>query len=181
MSEWCENCLEMTGKSVCIDIVQEWVTGAETPRYRHAVQQSIRLFLAGCAGLLKPTQTAEYLPYPPLIPAGTGPASMQNLAFEQWLNLLGGDVALTGDNIRQIERLYHQSGLNALRWENIPSAAQQVISAMLVRQYVEWFGVVGLSDDIQTGDCWTQLAMLPERAQPCDMLQIIPTRLAAEM
>lgn len=81
MSEWCTNRLEFSGKSVCIDILLEWVTGAEVPRYRHAVQQSIRLFLAGCAGILKPTSTTEYRPYPPLIPLGTGPASSPNQAL----------------------------------------------------------------------------------------------------
>jgi hypothetical protein len=181
MSEWCTNRLEFSGKSVCIDILLEWVTGAETPRYRHAVQQSIRLFLAGCAGILKPTSTTEYRPYPPLIPLGTGPASSPNQAFEQWLGLLRRDVPLNGETIRETERLYHQTGLGALRWDNIPAAAQQVMRPILRRQYADWFGVVGLSDSIDAGECWERLAVLPEYAPPCDMLLVIPTRLAAEI
>lgn len=54
MSEWCQNRFEITGKSVCLDVLTQWIEGCETPRYRHAIQQSIQLFLAGCAGLVKP-------------------------------------------------------------------------------------------------------------------------------
>ncbi|EEC8124951.1 DUF1281 domain-containing protein, partial [Escherichia coli] len=50
MSEWCKNRFEITGKSVCLDVLTQWIEGRETPRYRHAIQQSIQLFLAGCAG-----------------------------------------------------------------------------------------------------------------------------------
>lgn len=49
MSEWCKNRFEITGKSVCLDVLTQWIEGRETPRYRHAIQQSIQLFLAGCA------------------------------------------------------------------------------------------------------------------------------------
>ena len=62
MSEWCQNHFEITGKSVCIDVLLQWINGADTPRYRHAILQSIQLFLAGCAGILKP---------PPLSGAGS--------------------------------------------------------------------------------------------------------------
>ncbi|SQA97907.1 Uncharacterised protein [Cedecea neteri] len=52
---------------------------------------------------------------------------------------------------------------------------------ILRRQYADWFGVVGLSDNIDAGECWERLAVLPEYAPPCDMLLVIPTRLAAEI
>ena len=52
MSEWCHNRLEITGKSVCIDVMLQWINGTDGPRHRHAVQQSIQLCLAGAAGLL---------------------------------------------------------------------------------------------------------------------------------
>ncbi|WFQ81602.1 hypothetical protein PXH59_17420 [Xenorhabdus sp. SF857] len=51
MAEWVTNQLDITGKSVCIDVMQQWVCGEEIPRYRQAVLQSLRLFLAGCAGI----------------------------------------------------------------------------------------------------------------------------------
>ncbi len=72
MSEWCHNRLEITGKSVCIDVMLQWINGTDVPRHRHAVQQSIQLFLAGAAGILKPVRTTSYPPCQGLVRAGTG-------------------------------------------------------------------------------------------------------------
>lgn len=72
MSEWCHNRLEITGKSVCIDVMLQWIKGTDVPRHRHAVQQSIKLFLAGAAGILKPVRTTSYPPCQGLVRAGTG-------------------------------------------------------------------------------------------------------------
>ena len=38
MAEWCRNRFEITGKSVCLDVLTQWIEGCETPRYRHAIQ-----------------------------------------------------------------------------------------------------------------------------------------------
>lgn len=47
MSNWCKNRLVITGQSVFVDELQQWVNGHVVPDYRHAIQQSCRLFLAG--------------------------------------------------------------------------------------------------------------------------------------
>lgn len=182
MSNWCNNRLVITGQSVFVDELQQWVNGHVVPDYRHAIQQSCRLFLAGCAGILKPAtvKTGVYVPYPGLL-AHPGGASAQNLAFEQWFGLLKADVPLTGENIRLVERLYRQSGIDAIKWENIPVVARERIADVLVRQYADWFGLVGLGPDIDVGNCWERLGTMPEYTAPCDMLMLIPTRLATEM
>lgn len=72
MFSWCNNRLEITGKSVCIDVIQSWIAGREVPYYRHAIRQGIMLFLAGCAGILRPVKTTDYQPYPMLTASGTG-------------------------------------------------------------------------------------------------------------
>jgi hypothetical protein len=82
MFEWCKNHLEITGRSVFIDIMLQWVIGAEAPLYRQAIQQSIRLFLAGAGGLLKPIKRVEYPPFLGLVAHGTGTSIAQNLAFQ---------------------------------------------------------------------------------------------------
>lgn len=95
MSNWCNNRLVITGQSVFVDELQQWVNGHVVPDYRHAVQQSCRLFLAGGAGILKPatTKTGVYVPYPALL-TQPGIASPQNLAFEHWFGMLKADVPL---------------------------------------------------------------------------------------
>ncbi len=59
MFEWCQNRFEITGKSDWIDVLLQWINGADTPRYRHALLQSIQLFLEGLAGILKPVRTVS--------------------------------------------------------------------------------------------------------------------------
>jgi|SRR5471032_85572 len=181
MFEWCKNRLEVTGRSVFIDVMLQWVTGDEVPLYRHAVQQSIQLFLAGAAGVLKPVKSVEYVPYPGLVSHGTGPAVASNLAFQHWLELLQKDAVLNPDTVRQIDRIWTQSGLSAARWETFPLAARQIMAKLMTRQYVDWFGVATWSLHIDGGECWEKLGKRPERACHCDMLMIIPSRLAAEL
>ncbi|EOA4941423.1 DUF1281 domain-containing protein, partial [Escherichia coli] len=151
MSEWCQNRFEITGKSVCLDVLTQWIEGCETPRYRHAIQQSIQLFLAGCAGLVKPTRTTQYPPYPALVRHGTGLSSPANQAFEQWLGLLVKDAVLDEETIKTIDRLYHQSCIGAVRWGNLPDNAREIITALMHCQYSDWFGLVGLSEHIDAG------------------------------
>lgn len=181
MFEWCKNRLEITGRSVFVDIMQQWVTGEEVPLYRHAIQQSIRLFLAGCAGILKPVKCMEYPPFPRLVSHGTGSAVASNLAFQHWLDLLLKDAELDGDTIRQIDRIYLQSGIASVKWETIPEGARQIITQLIARQYPDWFGVASWSSHINGADCWTKLGVMHEHACNCDMLMIIPTRLAIEL
>ncbi|EEV6593163.1 DUF1281 domain-containing protein, partial [Escherichia coli] len=181
MSEWCKNRFEITGKSVCLDVLTQWIEGRETPRYRHAIQQSIQLFLAGCAGLVKPTRTTQYPPYPALVRHGTGLSSPANQAFEQWLGLLVKNAVLDGETIKTIERLYHQSCIGAVRWGNLPDNAREIITTLMSRQYSDWFGLAGLSEHIDAEACWSWLSDYPEQAQPCDMLMVIPSRLATEL
>lgn len=181
MSEWCQNRFEITGKSVCIDVMLQWINGTEMPRYRHAVQQSMQLFLAGCAGILKPVRSTSCPMYQGLVRNGTGLATPQNTAYEQWLDMLQKDAVLDPDNVRIIDRLYHQSGLSALKWESIPQNARETMTSLVKRQYVDWFGLASLTDEPDMPWCWERLREYPERAQPCDMLMIIPTRIATEL
>ena len=181
MAEWCRNRFEITGKSVCLDVLTQWIEGCETPRYRHAIQQSIQLFLIGCAGLVKPTRTTQYPPYPALVRHGTGMSSPANQAFEQWLGLLVKDAVLDEETIKTIDRLYHQSCIGAVRWGNLPDNAREIITTLMHCQYSDWFGLVGLSEHIDAEACWSRLSDYPEQAQPCDMLMVIPPRLATEL
>ncbi|CDM88597.1 DUF1281 domain-containing protein [Xenorhabdus bovienii] len=180
MAEWCTNQLEITGKSVCLDVMQQWICGEETPRYRQAVLQSLRLFLAGCAGIFKPTKPQTYTPYPELV-RGTSTPTAHNLAFEQWLKLLQDNVPLSSENIKLIDNLYRQSALSLMRWERVPAEVRSVIASILTRQYADWFGVAGWTEHINIGECWDKLSEYPESTQPCDMLMIRPTCLAAEI
>ena len=134
------------------------------------------------SGILKlaTTKPGVYVPYPGLL-TQPGIASSQNLAFEHWFGMLKADVPLTGENIRLIERLYRQSGIDAVKWENSPNVAKERMADVLSRQYADWFGLVEVSPDIDAGICWERLSVMPGYTAPCDMLMLILTRLATEL
>ncbi|MCX8333158.1 DUF1281 domain-containing protein, partial [Escherichia coli] len=123
----------------------------------------------------------QYPPYPALVRHGTGLSSPANQAFEQWLGLLVKNAVLDGETIKTIERLYHQSCIGAVRWGNLPDNAREIITTLMSRQYSDWFGLAGLSEHIDAEACWSWLSDYPEQAQPCDMLMVIPSRLATEL
>ncbi len=181
MSDWCRNHFEITGKSPLLAVAEEWIKGETEPLYRHAVMQSIKIFLAGYGGLLRPVKTAHFSPFPELIKLGVGQNTLANQAYEQWLEYLKKDVPLDGHHIRLINRVYHQSGIGAIKWESIPELSRRQICRLMEDRYADWFGVASLSRDIDFALCWEKLGQLPERSQPCDLLQIIPSRLAAEI
>lgn len=181
MSDWCRNHFEITGKSPLLAVAEEWIKGETEPLYRHAVMQSIKIFLAGYSGLLRPVKTASFSPFPELIKLGVGQNTLANQAYEQWLEYLKKDVPLDGHHIRLINRVYHQSGIGAIKWESIPELSRRHIGRLMEDRYADWFGVASLSRDIDFALCWEKLGQFPERSQPCDLLQIIPSRLAAEI
>lgn len=180
MFNWCKNRLEVTGKSVYLDVMQQWITGTEAPGYRQAIHQAIRLFLAGCAGVFKPTRATEYLPYPALVAHGTGNPTPQNMAFQSFVELLRNDVWLTGDVQRQIERLYTQSGLAAVTWPALPENVRSVMAQEMAIHAIDWFGPAGYGM-ADAGTRWEQLGMISAQTCPCDMLMILPPNLVTEL
>jgi len=181
MFSWCKNRLEITAKSVCVDVMQAWIAGIETPRYRHAIRQAIKLFLAGCAGILKPTKAMEYAAYPLLTAAGVGSSVPSNLAFQHFLELLEKDAWLDSQVISRMERIYLQSGVDCLKWESIPASARQVMTQLMAVHYADWFGVAGAGGTFDPEERWNWLSIMPETTCPCDMLMVMSSRLATEL
>lgn len=90
--------------------------GGSYPLYARTAVQGVQLFLAGCAGLLTPTETLAYLLYPGLTAAGQGADTPGNRAFTQWSGHLRAGVALTDEVCNDLHALWRQSGLCDLRW-----------------------------------------------------------------
>ncbi|MHC2598862.1 hypothetical protein ACVLVH_004543 [Kluyvera sp. 1366] len=67
MPNWCANRLRVTGPESEVSKVRALMEGsADAPGYVRAAGEGIQLFLAGCAGLLRPTAATEYAPCPAL-------------------------------------------------------------------------------------------------------------------
>ncbi|QLH61955.1 DUF1281 domain-containing protein [Serratia symbiotica] len=181
MFPWCQNRLEITGKSVCIDVMQSWIAGTETPLYRHAIRQATKLFLAGCAGILKPVKAVDYAPYPMMTASGTGAPTSPNQAFQHFVELLEQDAWLDSKTLARMEKIWVQAGIDALKWENIPSSARQVMAQLMAVHYTDWFGVAAASGRFDPQERWEGFNVMPETTCPCDMLMVMPSRLATEL
>ncbi|KTL62376.1 hypothetical protein AA106_20545 [Photorhabdus laumondii subsp. laumondii] len=175
------NRLHITGQPDQLDALQQWGLGDVIPYYGQAIHQSIKLFVAGCAGLLQPTETTDYPLYPALVAKGTGVDSPENRAFEQWLALLKENVALDEVTSQQIDRLYQQSGLAARKWETLLPAAQETIIALFNQKSCDWFGLVDWNGERDTEMLWSHLDDRLTETVPCDLFLLIPTRLASEI
>ncbi|WP_391528778.1 DUF1281 domain-containing protein [Photorhabdus akhurstii] len=175
------NRLHITGQPDQLEALQQWGLGDVIPYYGQAIHQSIKLFVAGCAGLLQPTETTDYPLYPALVAKGTGVDSPENRAFEQWLALLKENVALDEVTSQQIDRLYQQSGLAARKWETLLPAAQETIIALFNQKSCDWFGLVDWNAERDTEMLWSHLDDWLTETVPCDLFLLIPTRLASEI
>ncbi|MCT4711367.1 DUF1281 domain-containing protein [Enterobacteriaceae bacterium H11S18] len=181
---WCENRLTITAKSVCIDVMLEWVTGSTVPSYRHAVLQGIQFFLAGCAGILRPVTLTSFPACEQLVRHGTGLATDGNKAYEQWLTLLGENVFLTSDHLKTLAQLYQRSGLESKTWDMFPPAARSIMTGLMQRQADEWFCPVNFDPEqgiTDGGPYWEYLQTYPQQSRPCDLLMILPSRLGSEI
>ncbi|WP_261641057.1 DUF1281 domain-containing protein [Erwinia mallotivora] len=181
MFSWCHNRLEITGKSVCIDVMQSWVAGTETPLYRHAIRRGIKLFLAGCAGILKPVKFTEYVPYPMLTASGTGTHIAPNQAFQHFLELLERDAWLDGTTLSRLEKIWQMSDIGSLKWESIPLSARQIMTQLMAVHGADWFGMAGAGGQFDPQERWEWLNALPETTCHCDMLMVMPSRLGTEL
>ncbi|MDR6352572.1 hypothetical protein Q3H59_004262 [Pantoea sp. SORGH_AS 659] len=86
MPNWCANRLRVSGPENHVKNARLLIEGGErVPHYARAAAEGIQLFLAGCAGLLRPVEATDYAPYPALV-KGTGSVTPQNRAFTQWVS-----------------------------------------------------------------------------------------------
>ncbi|KAA1195683.1 DUF1281 domain-containing protein [Photorhabdus heterorhabditis] len=181
MPKWYANRLHITGQPDQLDALQQWALGDKTPYYGQAIHQSIKLFVAGCAGLLQPTETTDYPLYPALVAKGKGGSSPANRAFEHWLALLKDNVVLDEVTSQQINRLYQQSSLAARKWETLLPAAQETIMALFNQKSRDWFGLVDWNGERDTEMLWSHLDDRLTETVPGDLFLLIPTRLASEI
>jgi hypothetical protein len=181
---WCENRLTITAKSVCIEVMLEWVSGSAVPLYRHVVLQGIQFFLAGCAGILRPVTLTTFPACQHLVRHGTGLSTDANKAYEQWLKLLSENAYLTSDTVKTLMRLYEQSGLATKTWESFPPAARDIMTGLMQRQHDDWFCPVNAGPEsagIDGETFWQSLQTYPQQSRPCDLLMILPSRLGSEI
>ncbi|WP_416414431.1 hypothetical protein [Pantoea sp. App145] len=98
MPNWCCNRLRVSGRSEDIGQVRALFAGGGYPSYARAAAEGVQLFLAGCAGVLRPDGGAHYAPYPALTGtkgypscAGEGRDGHNDVTVEHWYAEQGCD------------------------------------------------------------------------------------------
>ncbi|EMM3430055.1 DUF1281 domain-containing protein [Klebsiella aerogenes] len=98
MPNWCANRLYFYGEEADIAGIRNLLSGELISHFLRAEQEGIQLFVAGCAGILRPVEDFTYAPFPALTQAGKGSNSPENIAFSRWLTSLQEQVELNKDN-----------------------------------------------------------------------------------
>ncbi|PWK94387.1 uncharacterized protein DUF1281 [Pantoea allii] len=103
--------------------------GEVRPLYARAEAEGIQLFLAGCAGLLRPVTGDTYAPYPALA-AGRGEHTPENAAFTEWLTQLRDGVNLTEKNCDRLHDLWLATDIRSRIWDTLDRDAQAVMTTI---------------------------------------------------
>lgn len=191
MPNWCCNRLRVSGRSEDIGQVRTLFAGGGYPSYARAVAEGVQMFLAGCAGVLRPDDGTHYAPDTALTGAEGYPSCAGegrdghddvsgNQVFTQWLGHLRAGAALTDDACDDLHALWVESGQRDRRWHDLTGAQQESIAAVFAGQRHDWCG----SFSTTTVQAWWDAVCdgLPGlRAQPLDLLMVLPPRLDVEI
>lgn len=178
MPNWCANRIQFVAPACQLDGIVAWATGQSFPYYRRAIRQSIRLFIAGVAGRLKPAEAVHYAPYPALTSHGCGDDTAASRAFGEWLALLQANAWLDEETCAAIDRCYQDCGLASLTWENLTADEQAAVSGLMQQKRHDWSGVwLSSVSDVEVFDA----EVTEPEGEPFDLRMILPTRLACEV
>ncbi|QIQ22144.1 DUF1281 domain-containing protein [Zophobihabitans entericus] len=146
-----------------------------------AIKRSIKIYVAGCAGILKPVTTIYNAPNTEIISHGIGEITPENTAFSYWLSFLISDCPLDSIYSGMIGDLYYETGLLNLAWEFMPKEQQTIIHELFKRNSFSWFKLntpISLED---AGCLWYSLDDPVCQFVPFDLRYFMPTTLAKEI
>lgn len=179
MPNWCANRIEISVSAERKAEVLAWVNGELYPYYQRAINQSIRLFLAGVIGRLKPATDVIYKPYPALTAHGCGEASPETDAFTQWLGLLQSNAQLDEQCCDLINRYYIDSGISGLKRDDLSAFEQAKIDEIIKAKSHDWISFVSGSCEQKAFFDRLDSDVIPN--ETFSLLYILPTRLACEI
>jgi hypothetical protein len=180
MPNWCANRVEIHCPPIHTKDIVRFAKGEIDPYLSKTIKASIKLFIAGCAGLLKPVRPIQYSPFPDLLRHGVGEVNDCNSAFHDWLHFLQANSDLTKETCEQILTLYAKTGLSDLAWNQLSEVQQACVAELFKRKNDDWFGFV-LGKPPSDEGMWQSLNEIPDKAIPFDMRYLIATQLAAEI
>lgn len=178
MPNWCANRIEMTAPADVLSEIETWSLGGVSPHYEQAVRHSIRLFIAGVTGRLRPHAECHYAPYPALTRHGAGEDNPVSRAYSDWLLLLQENARLDESCCEIIERCYVACGLAGLKWGQLSSSEQAIAGELLSQKSHDWGD--GGWKPVSHAEFFDGLDVA-RAGQRMDLRLLIPTRMATEI
>lgn len=178
MPNWCANRIQFMAPACQLAGIEAWANGTLFPYHKRAINQSIRLFIAGVAGRLKPGAVTHYAPYPALTAHGYGDDTAASRAFGEWLTLLQANVWLDEETCATIDRCYQACGLAALMWDDLTAGEQAAVSGVMRQKRHDWGGT--WLRPVSDAAVFNGADAEPE-GEAFDLRLIVPTRLACEI
>lgn len=116
MPNWCANRLMFSGIQNS-DALKTWIAGGELSLHRRARKEGIQLFLAGCAGILRPLTEQHYAPYPQLVSYGAAADNRPSVqAYSDWLAMFMAGAVLDVETCQKLHQCWLDSHIGHARW-----------------------------------------------------------------
>ncbi|WP_366544931.1 DUF1281 domain-containing protein, partial [Salmonella enterica] len=181
MPNWCANRLMFKGIKNS-DVLKTWIAGGGLSLHRRARKEGIQLFLAGCAGILRPLTELHYAPYPQLVSYGAAADNRPSVqAYSDWLAMFMAGAVLDVETCQKLHQCWQNSHICHARWATLSEPEQQVIRQLYQQKSFDWGDsfrpapVEAWWDSLCDGE-----SIIPA-AEPMDFLDVLPTRLDIEV
>ncbi|MFV4848078.1 DUF1281 domain-containing protein (plasmid) [Edwardsiella tarda] len=181
MPNWCANRLLFSGIRQNNDVFKTWIAGGELSLHRRAKKEGIQLFLAGCAGLLRPLTAQVYPPYPLLVSHGVDVKNQMTQAYSDWLTAFMAGAELDAETCKKLHQCWRDCHIRLARWATLSSPEQAVIEQLYRQKKYDW------SDSFRpapVNEWWDSLCDGEDAASvadPLDFCDVLPTRLDIEI
>lgn len=144
MPNWCANRLMFNGIQNS-DALKMWIAGGEPSLHRRARKEGIQLFLAGCAGILRPLTELCYPPYPQLVAHGMAADNRPSgQAYSDWLAMFMDGAVLDVETCQTLHQCWLGSHIGHARWATLSEPEQVVIRQLYQQKSCDWGAVSGL-------------------------------------
>ncbi|EBP2086850.1 DUF1281 domain-containing protein, partial [Salmonella enterica] len=116
MPNWCCNRLMFSGIQNN-DALKTWIAGGQPSLHRRARKEGIQLFLAGCAGILRPLTEQCYPPHPQLVAHGMAADNRPSVqAYSDWLAMFMAGAVLDVETSQKLHQCWQNSHICHARW-----------------------------------------------------------------
>lgn len=173
MPNWCANRLMFNGIKNS-EVLKTWIAGSGLSLHRRARKEGIQLFLAGCAGILRPLTEQHYAPYPQLVSYGAAADNRPSVqAYSYWLAMFMAGAVLNVETCLKLHQYWLDSHIAHARWDTLSEPEQSVIRQLYQQKSCDW------GDSFQPApvDEWWYSLCDAGSVGPMDFRDVLPTRL----